>query len=170
MNKLITQIILICTILISKNVLAGGSLSIHQDTTHAAKEGILEPECWNSPDVIESARKVSPKNIEGKTFDAYGCAYSSEELAALKVYDLPIDELQKYADIVVHAYPDAVGRQLPNKYEDLPISQMNKTCIANVAYVSIHATNPDIRKHAAECFAFIHNSLQESEHKNLEQK
>ncbi|MCY4329583.1 MAG: hypothetical protein OXC48_05835 [Endozoicomonadaceae bacterium] len=158
MNKLTRKTILVFTILISISKIS------------SAKGYLLEPESWSFPAVIEYAREISPKNIEDKIFGAFGLIYSSEELAALKVYDLSANELQKYADIVVHAYPDAAGKQLPDKCEDLPISQMNKTCIANVAYVSIHATNPDIRKHAAECFAFIHNSLQESEHKNLEQK
>jgi hypothetical protein len=112
---------------------------------------IPEPRSWSFPDVIESARAISPRNVEGRTFNQFGLAYSLEELNALPVATMTPQELQKYADIVTHAYPDAVFRQTPASCKELPIDQINTTSIANVAYVSLHAIVPATRERAANC-------------------
>lgn len=102
---------------------------------------ILEPESWSFPQVIEYARKVSPNNTEGKSFNQFGLVYSFQEVATLKLSILPPKELQKYSDIVTNVYPDAVAKQLPEKCDTLPVEKLNETAVAGIAYVSINAAN-----------------------------
>jgi hypothetical protein len=64
-------------------------------------------------------------------------------------------ELQKYADIVTHAYPDAVSRQIPASCKEIPIEGMNPTAVAGVAYVSLHAIEPATRGRATTCLGEI---------------
>jgi tetratricopeptide (TPR) repeat protein len=112
---------------------------------------IPEPSSWLFPDVIESARLISPRNVEGRIFNQFGLAYSLEELEALPVATMTPQELQKYADIVTHAYPDAVFRPIADSCKELPVEQMNTTAVANLAYVSLHAIVPATREKAANC-------------------
>lgn len=114
-------------------------------------EDYPEPESWQFPQILESARKIAPMNIEGRQFDKYGLAYPIEELDALKVSSLPAVELQKYADIVTNAYPDAVAKSLPESCDSLPFIEMNETAVAGMAFVSIHALNESTRRKAASC-------------------
>lgn len=57
-------------------------------------------------------------------------------------------ELQKYADIVTHAYPDAVARQIPDSLDSIPLESMNETTVAGLAYISINAKEPQTREKA----------------------
>lgn len=127
-----------------------------------ADKSMSEPDSWSFPEVIEHARNISPTNIEGKPFNRFGLVYSSEEVASLRLSSLSAEELQKYADIVTHAYPDAVSRQLPEKCDTLPVEKMNETAVAGVAYVSINATKPSTRMWAKECLAAIQNNFGEA--------
>ncbi|GAA5219048.1 hypothetical protein ACFSJ3_16975 [Corallincola platygyrae] len=145
MNKLKTIVALMLFFSLPKYVLAGSP--------------VLEPESWSFPDVIEHARKISPNNIEGKPFNQFGLAYSSEEVSSLTLSTLPAKELQKYADIVTHAYPDAVAKQLPTKCDNLPVEKLNETAVAGVAYVSINAADSNTRKRAAECLVIIQSNF-----------
>ena len=117
------------------------------------------PESWSFPQVVESARKISPKNIEGRLFNQFGLAYSTEELAKLDLKYMTANELQKYADIVTHAYPDAVANQLPNSCDGIPVGELNETAVAGIAYVSINATMDINRSKAKACLASIQSKL-----------
>jgi hypothetical protein len=123
------------------------------------EDAIPFPETWSFPQVIESARKISPKNIEDHQFNQFGIVYSTEDLSKLDLASMSANELQKYADIVTHAYPDAVAKQLPDSCYDLPINRLNETAIAGIAYVSINATNESNRNNAKSCLAIIQNKL-----------
>ena len=111
---------------------------------------IPEPDSWSFPEVIESARAISPENIEGRPFDQFGMAYSSGVLKELPIASMTAQELQKYADIVTHAYPDAVFKSVPASSKEISLDKMNETTFANIAYISLHAINPDTRFKAAE--------------------
>lgn len=122
----------------------------------SVQNSIPEPSSWLFPDVIESARAISPRNVEGRIFNQFGLAYSLEELEALPVATMTPQELQKYADVVTHAYPDAVFRQRLfaspiSSCKEIPIDKMNTTSIANAAYISLHAIVPATRERAANC-------------------
>jgi hypothetical protein len=132
----------------------------HSGRTFAADE-ITEPESWKFPDIVESARKISPRNVEGKLFNTFGLVYSRDELKNLSIDTMPPEELQKYADIVTHAYPDAIYRQFPASCEEIPVKQLNETAIAGVAYVSLNAIDPDTREKAAACLKVIQRLLRE---------
>ncbi|MGE4545956.1 MAG: hypothetical protein AB7D06_17850 [Pedobacter sp.] len=124
-----------------------------------AEGAIPLPDSWAFPQVIESARKISPKNIDGRLFNQFGLAYSTEDLAKLDLKSMTADELQKYADIVTHAYPDAVANQLPNSCDNLPVEELNETAVAGIAYVSINATKDINRNKAKACLAVIQSKL-----------
>ena len=124
-----------------------------------AEESVLEPESWSFPEVVEHARKISPNNTEGKSFNQFGLVYSPEEMASLKLSSLPAEELQKYADIVTHAYPDAVAKQTPEQCDNLQVKKLNETAVAGVAYVSINAMSPRARKLASECLEAIQRNF-----------
>ena len=124
-------------------------------------DNIPEPATWTFPDVIESARKISPRNVEGRLFNKFGLVYSSDELGNLPVAAMSSEDLQKYADIVTHAYPDAVYRQFPATCKKIPIKQMNETAIAGIAYVSLNAIDPDTREKAGICLREIQKRLEE---------
>ena len=126
----------------------------------ASLEGdIPEPESWSFPDVIESARKIAPNNLEGRPFNKFGLSYSREVLGGLNVSAMSAKELQNYADIVAHAYPDAVSKQLPRSCDDVPIDQVNETSLAGIAFVSINAVNEETRIWAKECLSIIQRKL-----------
>lgn len=80
-----------------------------------------------------------------------GLAYAMAELDQLAVTTMSAEELQRYADVVTHAYPDAVFRQAALDCDALPIDSLNNTSLANVAYVSLHAVLPESRAQAAAC-------------------
>jgi hypothetical protein len=101
--------------------------------------------------VIESARAISPRNIEGKNFNESGLVYSTETLESLPIASMQPDELQKYADIVTHAYPDAVFKQVPGSCKEFSLEETNETFVAGLAYISLHAIDPATREKAAAC-------------------
>jgi hypothetical protein len=117
----------------------------------SAQRSIPEPASWSFPDVIESARAISPRNVEDRAFDQAGLAYTPEELNALPVATMSPLQLQRYADIVTHAYPDAVFQQTPASCKDPSLDQINATAVAGIAYVSLHAVDPVVRERAAVC-------------------
>jgi hypothetical protein len=119
--------------------------------TSPGQRSITEPASWSFPAVIESARAIGPHNVEGRPFDQRGLAYAPEELDALPVATMSAQELQKYADIVTHAYPDAVFRQVPASCKESSLDQINATAVAGIAYVSLHAIDPGTRENAARC-------------------
>lgn len=124
----------------------------------SGRESIPQPPSWSFPQVIESARAIAPRNIEGRPFDQYGLAYSRDVLTALPIKEMPATELAKYADIVTHAYPDAVARQLPSSCKGVPANQMNETSVANIAYISLHATDPAARARTRACLEEVQSS------------
>ncbi|WP_415776386.1 hypothetical protein ACMYQ1_10530 [Shewanella oncorhynchi] len=124
-----------------------------------ADDLIIEPDSWSFPEVIEYARKISPNNIEGKPFNHFGLVYLSQELATLQLSALSALELQKYADIVTHAYPDAVAKQLPEQCDSWPLEYFNETSVAGIAYISLHATNSSTRDRTTKCLAAIQNNF-----------
>ncbi len=124
-----------------------------------AEENIASPASWSYPEVIDSARAINPKNIEGLPFDQFGLAYTFSDLAKLKFSSMSADQLQKYADIVTHAYPDAIAMQLPDACDELPVEQMNETAIAGLAYVSINAVKKETRTKVKKCFEIVQKKL-----------
>lgn len=123
------------------------------------QQTIPEPLSWSFPNVIESARAICPRNIEGRKFDQFGLAYPNKNLESLPVATMLPMELQKYADIVTHAYPDAVFRQFPASCKEIPIEKINATAVAGVAYISLHAIDPATRKRAETCLKEVQNLL-----------
>ena len=123
--------------------------------TSSSQRLITEPASWSFPDVIESARLIAPRNVEGRPFDRRGLVYAPEELDALPVATMSAQELQKYADIVTHAYPDAVFRQIPASCKEPSLDQINASAVAGIAYVSLHAIDPAARERAARCLAEV---------------
>jgi hypothetical protein len=123
---------------------------------------ILQPESWSFPEVVESARKICPKNLEGITFNEFGLAYTSEQVSKLDFSRMRPEKLQNYADIVTHAYPDAVGAQLSCNCSSIPIESLNETAIAGIAHVSINAKNEKVRTCAKACLIIIQGNLQDS--------
>lgn len=125
-----------------------------------ASGGVIpQPTSWSFPDVVESARKVATRNVEGREFNEFGLAYSTEELDAVPMATMSPEELQKYADIVTHAYPDAVFREIGNECEQTPVEQLNSTAVAGIAYVSLHAIESGTRAGAAQCLSSIQEKL-----------
>ncbi len=142
-------------------LVACANTSAQVSTNEAPKiiEPVPEPSSWQFPSVIESARKLTPQNLEGKPFNKFGLAYSTEELNQLDIASLPATSLQNYADIVTHAYPDAVGRQLPSDCSIISTKDLNETSIAGMAYISINAINESTRKKASACLVNIQGRL-----------
>lgn len=134
-------------------------VSAAKPTSSASKTNILEPDSWSFPGIVESARKIAPRNIEGRDFGSSGMAYSMAEIKSLPIATLPPQELQKYADIVTHAYPDAVFRQLGGACNDMPTEEFNITSVAGIAYVSLHAVDLDTRQSAALCLSGLQIKL-----------
>jgi hypothetical protein len=127
----------------------------------SAEESIPNPESWSFPEVVDSARKLSPTNVEGHPFNRFGLVYSSEHLATLHLSSMPAIELQKYADVVTHAYPDAVVRGHPASCEGISVGDLNETAVAGIAYVSLHAINEKTRRWAAQCLSVLQEKLRE---------
>lgn len=96
-------------------------------------------------------RKIAPKNIEGRPFDEFGLAYPTDELDRLQVADMSVAELQRYADIVTHAYPDAVFKAQPFDCSTISLESLNSTALASIASVSRHAAVPETRERARNC-------------------
>lgn len=111
------------------------------------------PRSWQFPEVIEYARAISPRNLEGRAFNESGLAYPVEQLESLPVASMSPYELQKYADIVTHAFPDAAFvRALPlQSCREFSGDTLNTTALANVAYVSLQARIPSNREEASRC-------------------
>ena len=123
------------------------------------EETIPMPTSWAFPQVVESAREISPNNVEGKPFNKFGLVYTPDELSKLTLSSMTAEELQKYADIVNHAYPDAVARGIPSSCDGLPINKMNETAVSGLAYVSLHALNERTREKASKCLVVVQKKL-----------
>ena len=128
-------------------------------TNTQAEESIPSPESWSFPQVIESARKITPKNVEGRPFNQFGLVYSSADLSRLDFSKMTAEKLQIYADIVTHAYPDAVAQQLPSSCDSVEVKELNETAIAGIAYISIHASKIETRNRAKACLSIIQSKL-----------
>lgn len=115
--------------------------------------GLPAPRSWQFPSVIEAARTISPRNLEGRAFDENGLAHPMEQLESLPVANMPPSELQKYADIVTHAFPDAAFLRTVSLEgcRDIPAEELNTTALANAAYISLQARIPSNRAEAASC-------------------
>lgn len=124
-----------------------------------AAQSLPEPAIWSFPEVVDLARKISPNNVEGKPFNKFGLVYSSEEVEKLKLSALPATELEKYADIVTHAYPDAVSKQLPSSCANIEVENLNQTAVAGIAYISINAIESRTRNWAKDCLSLIQLKL-----------
>ena len=124
-----------------------------------AEEKVDTPESWSFPHIVESARKISPNNIEGRPFNRFGLAYSLEEVGDLDFSAMDADEMQKYADIVTHAYPDAIAEQYPDSCDNMTLDDMNKTSIAGIAYISLNAVKVKNREWAKKYLSVIQNKL-----------
>lgn len=112
---------------------------------------------------MEAARELVPLSIEGKPFNRHGFAYPIEELKQLDVKNMSAAELQNYADVTTHAYPDALGRQSADEYDSTEADELSNRAIATVAYVSLNAIDAGIRSEAAACLARVQADLQRQE-------
>lgn len=155
-HKMLTRILLFASSLLLLACAGSGVPVSAQDSAPAAPK-IPEPDTWKFPDIMEDARKVSSLSIEGKPFNRYGLPYSLEELKQLDVRNMEAAELQKYADVITHAYPDALGRQIARECGDTDIDELSNQSIVGVAYVSLNAIDAGIREQATACLSRIQN-------------
>ncbi len=131
-------------------------------TSHASSSELIpEPAIWSFPDVVESALEISPTNIEGRAFNQLGIAYPLETFNNIDLATINIEDLQKYADVVTHAYPDAVivKSQIPSNCENMPADQFNETSLAGLAFISINAIVESNRNTAQSCLQGILRNL-----------
>ena len=84
-----------------------------------------------------------------------------KQLEALQVDSMAASELQNYADIVTHAFPDAVFlRSISAKdCDDYDVGEMTAPPLANIAYVSLQAKIPGNRDEAARCLIQLQDLL-----------
>ena len=122
------------------------------------------PPSWAMPALIEHAREKSPNNIEGQPFNKIGLVDTYPPLSHRDLYDMEAIQLQKYADIVTHAYTDAVAEQLPDSLESIDIQTLNQTSIANISYISINASKQKIRLSAKSILNAIQQKLRQKTH------
>ena len=118
-----------------------------------ANDMIPYPPSWDFPEVSIAAHEITPENMAGIAFKEDGLAYSVETLATLSVLTMSARELQKYADVVTHAFPDAVamrGESLED-CRDFPAEALNETSFGNIAYISLNAIKEENRSWAAQC-------------------
>ncbi len=118
-----------------------------------------EPRSWSFPAIVEHAREINQTNIEGKPFNRYGLAYSSEELDSITLSELDPKELQNYADIVTHAFPDAVAKRLPTDCSSIAVEELNQTAVAGIAYISINAIGEQTKRDAENCLKIVQQNL-----------
>ena len=145
-----------------QNIIKGFSvLFILIASCATAKDIYPEPKSWKFPDIVEEARKSSPNNIEGKPFNQFGLVYSKEQLSKVNFATASSIELQKYADIVTHAYTDALAKQLPKTCDNIPVNRLNETSIANFAYIANNALLSSTREQAKSCLSIIQSKLQQ---------
>ena len=111
-------------LLLMLSILFIGTYS-NANTTEKVSQSIPEPESWAFPAVIESAKKLARQNIEGKLCNRFGLAYPLAEYKTLNLASLSVDELQNYADVVTHAYPDAISMRSPEDCSDIPLNKVN---------------------------------------------
>ena len=76
---------------------------------------------------------------------------------------MPAEKLQNYADIVTHAYPDAIGKTIPCNCSNIPVDSFNETSVAGIAFVSLNSKNESIRKCAKACLIIVQATMQESQ-------
>lgn len=143
------------------SVLFVGACSNTQ-TKQQASNSIPEPDSWKFPSVVESARKIAPKNIEGRAFDRFGLAYPLAKYKTLDFASLSVDELQKYADVVAYAYPDAVSKRTPDDCSGIPLDKVNAASAGAMAYISTHAVLPSSREKSLKCLLVIQERLREN--------
>ena len=94
-----------------------------------------QPKSWSFPEIVKSAREISPTNLEGRPFNQFGLAYSKEVLQGLDISSMSAEALQNYADVVTHAYPDAIALQIPISCKYLSLNDLNETSIAGMAFL-----------------------------------
>jgi len=120
---------------------------------------IPEPPSWSFPEIVESARSISPHSVEGRPFNQNGLSYPVNEIMELPVASMSAEDLLKYADVVTHAYPDAVFRELGISCDDVPLGSLNGGSLANLAYVAKYAIDRDAREQASTCLAVLQERM-----------
>lgn len=143
----------------SASILLAGCTS---DTTASHNVGYPEPPSWDFPYVTEAAYEISPRSLEGRPFNNDGLAYTHEELEALPVKSMAPEQLQNYADVVTHAFPDATYQSVPENCEDIPAESLNETSLANVAYISMQAVEKATRDSAKNCLVTLQKMYKKS--------
>ncbi|MEC8080975.1 MAG: hypothetical protein VX148_05780 [Pseudomonadota bacterium] len=133
------------------------------DSANQVKNNIPQPESWSFPQVIYSALKIAPTNIEGRPFNKFGLAYPLSKYSSLDLASLPLDELQKYADVVTYAYPDAISRRFSEDCSGVPLSKVNAVSLGGMAYVSNHAVQKSAREKSLKCFTVIQERLKKAQ-------
>ena len=108
------------------------------------------PTSWDYPEVVQSAiQQVGGVNRNGDKYFNHGLAY--KPLPVYVIARMKAVDAAGFADVVTQAYPDASGENQFQYYiPDEAFSGMNGTSIANVAYISLYANNPQLRVVAAQ--------------------
>lgn len=109
---------------------------------------------------LPQALAQCPKNPAGIAYSNTGIAYSQKHLEMrfrmLRKASMSTEQLANYVDAITMAFPDLVvdNTSLP-EIPDATVRAVNMTCIGNVAYIALHATQQKHRDHYAKILAHI---------------
>jgi hypothetical protein len=132
--------------------------------TSSAPVEVPEPPSWMFPEVVTAARARCPKNIEGLRFDEHGLAYTTREIDELPVLSMTPEQLQRYADVVTYAYPDASFRRGTPDCDAVPLEYVQSSALANLAFMSLNAVLPETREQASRCLQRLIERLRSEAH------
>jgi hypothetical protein len=117
------------------------------------------PKNSHFPFIVEEALTICPCNKNGVQFGPGGIAYSVMMLEhARKDFRKTrnVEKFASYADVVTHAFFDWLANITPTDFTPQQKREMNATSLANVAFISLYASKPEMRKKFTDCLAQLY--------------
>lgn len=111
---------------------------------------IRKPSTWEFPHIINEAFQLVDHWGIGDRFDRKsGMSNACKTANNPDFKKMPWNELQYFADVITHAFPDAVLLSMIEAWGENPhMTNLNKTAVGNLAFISNNARVPDNRKSA----------------------
>ena len=131
-------------------------LRLIQDTEHAADLAVQNAQKFSPGWTLEQAHDhhiactiakalwLTPTNMEGKRFNAFGLVPEYMNTATIDLVGRPVREVAARADAVTHTWPGK-GDERPAVEHVEELLKCNATALSNAAYISLFGRDAELR-------------------------
>lgn len=111
---------------------------------------IRKPSTWEFPYILDEAFSIVDRwNIADRFDRKSGMSIACKTANNPDLKKMPWNELQYFADVITHAFPDAVLLSMIKTWGENPyLTNLNITAVGNLAFISNNARSPYNRNSA----------------------